>query len=122
MPTVTTTRTSAASNGITTTVTTTEATPPSGGSPAPSGVGAGAAAAAAAEGEDDAVWIPPAAIEELFSQTAGNKFASINAPTSGAREEKVLASGDAPFQLYSLGTPNGVKVSILFEELEEVLI
>ena len=120
MPTVTTTRTSAASNGITTTVTTTEATPPSGGSPAPSGVGAGAAAAA--EGEDDAVWIPPAAIEELFSQTAGNKFASINAPTSGAREEKVLASGDAPFQLYSLGTPNGVKVSILFEELEEVFI
>ena len=49
----------------------------------------------------------------------GNKFASINAPTAGAREEKDLPVGKHPLQLYSLGTPNGVKVTIMFEELLE---
>lgn len=44
-------------------------------------------------------------------------FAAINAPTAGARVEKELPVGDAPFQLYSLATPNGIKVSILLEEL-----
>jgi len=47
----------------------------------------------------------------------GNKFASINAPTAGAREEKELPIGEHPLQLYSLGTPNGVKVTIMLEEL-----
>jgi len=47
----------------------------------------------------------------------GNKFASINAPTAGAREEKELPVGEHPLQLYSLGTPNGVKVTIMLEEL-----
>ena len=47
----------------------------------------------------------------------GGKFASINRPTAGAREEKVLPVGNHPFQLYSLGTPNGIKVTIMFEEL-----
>ncbi|MDX2374331.1 glutathione-dependent disulfide-bond oxidoreductase [Psychrobacter sp. PP-21] len=49
----------------------------------------------------------------------GGKFASINRPTSGARYDKELPIGDAPLQLYSLNTPNGVKVNILLEELAE---
>jgi len=48
---------------------------------------------------------------------SGGKFASINAPTAGAREEKALPVGKHPLQLYSLATPNGVKVSIMLEEL-----
>ena len=50
----------------------------------------------------------------------GGKFASINRPTSGARYNKELPVGDAPLQLYSLNTPNGVKVNILLEELAEL--
>ena len=49
----------------------------------------------------------------------GGKFANINRPTSGAREDKVLPAGEHPFQLYSLATPNGVKASIMLEELLE---
>ncbi len=49
----------------------------------------------------------------------GGQFASINRPTAGAQHEKVLPVGAHPFQLYSLGTPNGQKVTILFEELLE---
>ncbi|WP_114520315.1 glutathione-dependent disulfide-bond oxidoreductase [Altererythrobacter sp. ZODW24] len=49
----------------------------------------------------------------------GGKFASINAPTAGAREERALPVGDHKFQLYSLATPNGVKANIIFEELLE---
>ena len=59
-------------------------------------------------------------IEELFAATAGNQFAAINAPTSGAREEVALPEGPASFQLYSLATPNGNKVSILLEELVDL--
>jgi len=62
-------------------------------------------------------WSPPAKIESLFAATAGNKFAAINSPVAGARVEKDLPDGPSPIQLYSLGTPNGVKVSILLEEL-----
>ncbi|MBI0426447.1 glutathione-dependent disulfide-bond oxidoreductase [Psychrobacter sp. NG27] len=51
---------------------------------------------------------------------SGGKFASINSPTSGARYDKALPVGDAPLQLYSLNTPNGVKVNILLEELAEL--
>ncbi|MDJ0978864.1 MAG: glutathione-dependent disulfide-bond oxidoreductase [Erythrobacter sp.] len=50
---------------------------------------------------------------------SGGRFASINRPTAGAREEKDLPEGDHPFQLYSLATPNGVKATIMFEELLE---
>ncbi|MCR9205983.1 MAG: glutathione-dependent disulfide-bond oxidoreductase [Halobacteriovoraceae bacterium] len=50
----------------------------------------------------------------------GGKFSSINRPTSGPREEKALPVGDHHLQLYSLGTPNGVKVTILLEELLEL--
>ncbi len=49
----------------------------------------------------------------------GGKFANINRPTAGAREERELPVGEHPFQLYSLATPNGVKVTIMFEELLE---
>ena len=47
----------------------------------------------------------------------GGKFAGINRPTAGSREEKELPIGRHPLQLYSLGTPNGVKVTIMLEEL-----
>ncbi|MEZ8166291.1 glutathione-dependent disulfide-bond oxidoreductase [Vibrio tasmaniensis 1F-187] len=47
----------------------------------------------------------------------GNKWANINSPESGARFDKELPFGDHAFQLYSLGTPNGQKVTILLEEL-----
>lgn len=43
-----------------------------------------------------------------------------NRPTAGARFEQKLPVGKAPFQLYSLGTPNGIKVTIMFEELKEL--
>ncbi|WP_447528092.1 glutathione-dependent disulfide-bond oxidoreductase [Vreelandella sp. TE19] len=49
----------------------------------------------------------------------GGKFANINRPTAGAREEKPLPVGKHALQLYSLATPNGVKVTILLEELLE---
>lgn len=47
----------------------------------------------------------------------GGEFASINRPTAGSREEKELPAGRHPLQLYSMGTPNGVKVTIMLEEL-----
>ncbi|MCB8887702.1 glutathione-dependent disulfide-bond oxidoreductase [Vreelandella malpeensis] len=49
----------------------------------------------------------------------GGKFASINRPTAGATHEKERPVGKHPLQLYSLATPNGVKVTILLEELLE---
>ena len=47
----------------------------------------------------------------------GGKFASTNRPTAGATHDKELPVGDNPLQLYSLATPNGVKVTIMLEEL-----
>jgi GSH-dependent disulfide-bond oxidoreductase len=52
-----------------------------------------------------------------WDQPSGGQFANINRPTSGATHEKVLPVGKHPLQLYSLGTPNGVKVTIMLEEL-----
>ena len=49
----------------------------------------------------------------------GGQFASINRPVSGATHEKALPVGKQPLQLYSLATPNGVKVNIMLEELLE---
>ncbi|MEJ5861972.1 glutathione-dependent disulfide-bond oxidoreductase [Pseudomonas farsensis] len=49
--------------------------------------------------------------------TAGGQFASINRPVAGPTHEKPLPVGKQPLQLYSLATPNGVKVTILLEEL-----
>lgn len=63
---------------------------------------------------------PPATIEELYASSAiGGTFGAMNRPTAGARTEAELPRGDAPIQLYSLATPNGHRVSILLEELEE---
>ena len=65
----------------------------------------------------DPTYTPP---EVWSADTAsGGKFANINRPTAGAREEKELPTGDHDFQLYSLATPNGVKVTVMFEELLE---
>ena len=43
-----------------------------------------------------------------------------NRPTAGSRFEQTLPVGDAPLQLYSLGTPNGIKITIMLEELKEL--
>jgi GST-like protein len=50
----------------------------------------------------------------------GGAFAHINRPEAGATHDKVLPVGEHPLQLYSLGTPNGVKVTIMLEELLEL--
>ncbi|MDZ7829758.1 MAG: glutathione-dependent disulfide-bond oxidoreductase [Halofilum sp. (in: g-proteobacteria)] len=52
-----------------------------------------------------------------WEQESGGEFASINRPIAGATHERALPVGEHPFQLYSLATPNGVKVTVLFEEL-----
>lgn len=49
-----------------------------------------------------------------------SKFSNINRPIAGATHEKTLPVGEHPLQLYSLGTPNGVKVTIMLEELLEL--
>ena len=49
----------------------------------------------------------------------GGRFASINRPIAGATHDKDLPVGTHSFQLYSLATPNGVKVTIMFEELRD---
>ena len=51
---------------------------------------------------------------------SGGRFAGINRPISGATHEKDLPVGEHPLQLYSLGTPNGVKVTLMLEELLEL--
>ncbi len=55
-----------------------------------------------------------------WDKESGGRFANINRPISGATHEKDLPVGKHPFQLYSLATPNGVKVTVLFEELLEL--
>ena len=55
------------------------------------------------------IWTPPA--------TSGGTFASINRPVAGPTHEADLPVGRHPLQLYSLGTPNGIKVTIMLEEL-----
>jgi GST-like protein len=52
-----------------------------------------------------------------WNKENGGRFAAINRPIAGPTSEKVLPVGEHPFQLYSLGTPNGVKVTVMFEEL-----
>ena len=65
----------------------------------------------------DPTYTPP----EVLAPDTGNggRFASINRPTAGAREDKELPVGEHDFQLYSLATPNGVKAGIMLEELLE---
>ena len=52
-----------------------------------------------------------------WNAESGGKFASINRPIAGATQEKALPVGDHPLQLHSLATPNGVKVTMMLEEL-----
>src|SRR5450432_3731695 len=52
-----------------------------------------------------------------WNKANGGRFANTNRPTAGATHDKELPVGKHPFQLYSLGTPNGQKVTIMFEEL-----
>lgn len=58
------------------------------------------------------VWENPAAM--------GGAWGGINQPTAGARFEQTLPKGDQPFQLYTLPTPNGIKATIMLEELKEL--
>jgi GST-like protein len=53
----------------------------------------------------------------IWTKPSGGGFANINRPITGPTHEKQLPVGRHPLQLYSLGTPNGVKVTILLEEL-----
>src|SRR5579862_4193814 len=52
-----------------------------------------------------------------WNQPSGGRFANINRPIAGPTHEKDLPIGRHPLQLYSLGTPNGVKVTVMLEEL-----
>ncbi len=52
-----------------------------------------------------------------WDQESGGTFASINRPIAGSTHDKELPVGKHPLQLYSLGTPNGVKVTVMLEEL-----
>ena len=63
----------------------------------------------------EAAYVPPKVWQ--WNKPNGGKFANINRPTAGARADKELPVGKHPLQLYSLATPNGVKVTILLEEL-----
>ncbi|WP_438727622.1 glutathione-dependent disulfide-bond oxidoreductase [Parasphingorhabdus sp. DH2-15] len=54
-----------------------------------------------------------------WDEASGGRFANINRPISGATKEKDLPVGKHPLQLYSLATPNGVKVTMMLEELLE---
>ena len=63
----------------------------------------------------DQEYVPPKVW--TWDKESGGRFASINRPIAGPTHDKALPVGKHPFQLYSLGTPNGVKVTILFEEL-----
>ena len=52
-----------------------------------------------------------------WNKASGGRFANINRPIAGPTQDKELPVGRHPFQLYSLGTPNGQKITIMFEEL-----
>lgn len=62
-----------------------------------------------------AEYVPPKVW--TWDRESGGKFASINRPIAGATHDKDLSVGKHPLQLYSLATPNGVKVTIMLEEL-----
>lgn len=60
-------------------------------------------------------WTPPKIWK--WDAANGGKFASINRPIAGATHDKTLPTGQHPIQLYSMATPNGVKVTVMLEEL-----
>ena len=65
----------------------------------------------------DTPYVPPKVW--VWDKDNGGAFASTNRPIAGATHDKALPRGKHPFQLYSLATPNGVKVTIMLEELVE---
>jgi len=64
---------------------------------------------------DSSEYVPPKIW--TWSKPSGGTFANINRPIAGPTHEKELPVGRHPFQLYSQGTPNGVKVTVMLEEL-----
>lgn len=64
---------------------------------------------------DSLTYTPPKVWQ--WDAESGGKFANINRPIAGATHEQELPIGEHPLQLYSLATPNGVKVTIMLEEL-----
>ena len=64
---------------------------------------------------DASTYTPPAVW--TWNKPSGGRFASINRPIAGPTHDKELPVGRHPLQLYSLATPNGVKVSVMLEEL-----
>ncbi|MFK8029071.1 MAG: glutathione-dependent disulfide-bond oxidoreductase [Gammaproteobacteria bacterium] len=64
---------------------------------------------------DETNYTPPTVWK--WDKASGGKFANINRPIAGSTHDKVLPIGEHPLQLYSLATPNGVKVTIMLEEL-----
>ena len=64
---------------------------------------------------DEAEYVPPRIW--TWNKPNGGKFASINRPVSGATHDRELPVGRHPLQLFSLATPNGVKVTVMLEEL-----
>jgi GST-like protein len=68
-------------------------------------------------GMSDPTYTPPKVWK--WDPNNGGKFSNINRPIAGPTHEKELPVGEHPFQLYSLATPNGVKATVMFEELLE---
>ena len=66
----------------------------------------------------DSSYIPPKVW--TWQKANGGRFANINRPVAGATHEQALPRGKHPLQLYSLGTPNGIKVTVMLEELLEL--
>jgi GSH-dependent disulfide-bond oxidoreductase len=64
---------------------------------------------------DETLYTPPSIWS--WNKESGGRFANINRPIAGATHEKDLPVGKHPLQLYSLATPNGVKVTVMLEEL-----
>ncbi|HEX2813499.1 MAG TPA: glutathione-dependent disulfide-bond oxidoreductase [Sphingopyxis sp.] len=64
---------------------------------------------------DQAEYVPPKIW--TWDKESGGRFANINRPVAGPTHDKELPIGQHPLQLYSLGTPNGVKVTVMLEEL-----
>jgi GST-like protein len=67
---------------------------------------------------DSTEYVPPEVW--TWNQPSGGQFANVNRPIAGPTHDKTLPVGKHPFQLYSLATPNGQKVAIMFEELLEL--
>lgn len=65
----------------------------------------------------DSTYTPPKVWK--WDSSNGGRFANINRPVAGPTHDKALPVGEHPFQLYSLATPNGVKATVMFEELLE---